>query len=329
MRLSIAGARKNVYLEMYIVSDDAAGRSFLAELENAAKRGVKVIALLDTIGSIGLDTDDIQELRAAGAEVLFCSFFFRRMHRKILIVDESVAFVGGVNVGKSYAKWKDLQIRLTGNIVHSMIRSFDRVYKSCGGKSDILAGYKVSRFKKARLWLVDHGIGKKTEQFKKYYEARINGARESIILVTPYLLPPRWFMACLHQALIRGVKVEIILPQQTDYAVINSINYSFASFLTERGATCYLMPGMNHAKAMLVDRREGIIGSQNLDRLSFNWNMEAGVFFHEPTMVKNLESIVSEWKAGSVIFNQGKTRLRWYDYPMAFILRLFGILPLE
>ena len=329
MQVAIAGANKSVYLQMYIVGDDPEGREFLGELENAAKRGVRVIALLDTVGSFTLDNDFVTQLRTAGVEVVFSSFFFQRMHRKVLIIDETVAFIGGVNVGKSYARWKDLQVEVKGSVVHTVLRSFVRMYKRCGGKEEFDTTVPlVGPMKKAKLWFIDHGIGKRSGLFREYYEKRLRQARSSIVLVTPYLLPPRWFIAELHQAIIRWVSVEVILPEYTDYRMINGVNRSFASFLNSIGARCYFMKGMNHAKAMIVDNREAVIGSLNLDRLSFNWNIEAGIFFSEPDMIRDLLIIVDEWKKDSRVVEKGEAKFRWYDFPVASLLRLFGFLPL-
>ena len=329
MLSAIAKATKSVYFEMYILDDDSKGVEFFNALHAAVKRNVRVIVILDVVGSYDFLSNAVSRLREVGAEVLFASFFWKRLHRKVLITDEKIAFIGGVNVGKKYARWKDLQVEITGHTVESITRSFARVYKRCGG-AHVLADMnpRYDRLKKAKLWFVDHGIGKRQHEFRKYYEERLVSARESIVFVTPYLFPPRWFIARLHQAMLRGVSVEIILPQYTDHIFVNGINRSFASCLSGLGAKCYFMEGMNHAKAVLVDRREGAIGSQNLDMLSFDWNIEAGVFFHEPHMVHELASIIDGWKKEAAAFHHGKISFHWYDIPIAFFLRLFGFLPL-
>src|SRR6185369_17828395 len=168
---------------------------------------------------------------------------------------------------------------------------------------------------------------------RKYYEERLAHARHTIVMVTPYLFPPRWLIARLHQATLRGVRVEILLPQETDHRIVNSTNRSFAAVMTELGAECYYTPTMNHAKAMLVDQghpnAEGIIGSQNLDLFSFNMNIEAGVFFNDPQMVADLAKIIEGWKAEAIMAHRKKSRFKWYDLPVAFFLRIAGLVPLE
>ncbi len=330
MLAGILGAQKSIYLEMYIFEDDVIGRSFLDELEKATLRGLKVIVVLDSVGSYWLRSKSIDRLRQAGAEVLFYSFFWRRTHRKILIIDEKTAYIGGVNIKKHFSSWKDLQIRVTGRVVRHMVNSFARVYVECGGKDNSLSGIsRQNLFRRAKLWFVERGVGRKRELLKKYYQVRMDGAKRSIVLVTPYLLPPRWLIAHLHQALLRGVSVEILLPDATDHRLANRLNRSYASFLVGLGARCYFSPGtMNHAKAMVIDNKEGLIGSQNLDFLSFDFNIEAGVFFSDPKIVQSLSRIVEKWKIGAELFDQGSSNFHWYDIVLAFMLRLFGLLPL-
>ncbi len=331
MLAGITKAEKSIYLEMYFLEDDVAGNSFLAELQKAADRGLKVIVILDMRSSHRLyNSDAISNLRKAGAEILFFSFFLRRLHRKILIIDEKTTFIGGVNIKKDFASWRDLQIRVTGRVVPHIVSSFARTYKECGGKESSLIGKnKQSVFRRAKMWFLERGIGKKTESFKKHYIQRIDHAQSSITIVTPYMLPPRWFIAHLHQALLRGVIVEIMMPVATDHAFANSLNRSYASFLTRLGVRCYFSPGaMNHSKAMLIDGREGLIGSQNMDILSFDFNAEAGIFFNDPKIVKDLSKIIEKWKSGARLSGYGLENLYWFDVVFAFTLRLFGFLPL-
>lgn len=335
---AIRGAKKSIYLEMYIFTDDREGAEFFASLETAARQGVKVVALLDVVGSWDMLSNAVARLREAGAEVLFASLFWQRLHRKVLIIDEgtthSRAFIGGVNIGKAYARWKDLLVEVHGPVVETITRSFARVYRRCGGHGVVAEiKSKAGPLKKAQAWFIDHGIGKRRHQMRTYYSERLSRARESIVMVTPYLFPPRWMIARLHQAILRGVRVEILLPRETDHRIVNSTNRSFAAVMTELGATCYFTEGMNHAKAMLVDQgtthAEGIIGSQNLDLFSFNMNIEAGVFFNDPQMVSDLASIIEGWKAEALPAYRKRAAFKWYDLPVAFFLRIAGLVPVE
>jgi cardiolipin synthase A/B len=329
MLTDIATARTSVYIQMYILEADVHGKKFVAELEAAAKRGARVIILLDSLGSMSFPSEASERLRSAGAEILFYSFFFQRMHRKILIVDERIAFVGGVNIAKAFASWKDLQVRLTGRAIRSMLRSFGRVYVECGGKGvvPVPAGPHPGLSRGRDMRFIEHRSVGRIRELRRYYVKQLQGARESIVMVTPYLLPPRWLLAQIHQALLRGIKVEFLIPATTDHAFSSAVNRIYAPVLTRLGARCFVAPSMNHAKAMLIDGKEGIIGSQNLDLLSFDWNIEAGVFFEDSRMVQELSEIIIRWKAESVPFEASAMPAHWFDGFLRFFLKICTLVP--
>lgn len=327
MLSAITGAKKSIYLEMYIFQGDTKGYDFLSILKEKARNGADVILVLDSFGSSGLSSSAVRDLRSAGAEVLFFSYWFRRLHRKILIVDEKVVFLGGVNIGGIFAPWKDMQLRVGGKkIVSSSLRSFARVYKECGGKNkEILARVRKEPFlKKTKTWFIEHGIGGKWLQIREHYEEHIGKAEHSITLVTPYFFPRRWLIARLHEAVLRGVSVEIIIPKNTDHGwFMDRVNYFQLAFFTKLGAVGFLSLEMNHAKILLIDDCIGMVGSGNLDPLSFGWNAEAGVFFERPAMVRDLRKILEAWKTESDPFTLEMFQPRWHDVFLAFFRRLF------
>ncbi|MCK9351484.1 MAG: phosphatidylserine/phosphatidylglycerophosphate/cardiolipin synthase family protein [Candidatus Paceibacterota bacterium] len=323
---AIASAKKSIYLEMYIFQNDTVGYNFFAVLEKKAREGVRVVLILDSFGSFGVDSRAIDGLRKAGGEVLFFSYWFRRLHRKTLIVDESVVFLGGVNIRGTYAPWKDLQVRVTGRkILSSSLRSFARVYKECGGKSeDIRARLgKKPILRKARTWFTEHGIGGKWLEIREQYEQHIAKAQHSITVVTPYFFPRRWLLARLHEAILRGVRVEIIIPEKTDYGIVNHMNYFQIAFFAKLGAIAYLSHEMNHAKALLIDDTIGMVGSGNLDPISFGWNAEAGVFFTRSAMIRDLRKILEDWKSDADVFVPEMFKPKWYDIFLDLLRRIF------
>jgi len=327
MLSTISGAKKSIYLEMYIFQGDTKGYDFLSILKEKAQSGVRVILILDSFGSSGLSSLAVRNLRLSGAEVLFFSYWFRRLHRKILIIDEKVVFLGGVNIGGVFALWKDMQLQVSGKkIISSSIRSFARVYKECGGKKmEMLSRIgKEPILKKTKTWFIEHGIGGKWLQIREHYEEHIDKAEHSITLVTPYFFPRRWLIARLHEAILRGVLVEIIIPQHTDHGwLMDRINYFQLSFFTKLGTLCFLSQEMNHAKILLIDDRVGMVGSGNLDPISFGWNAEAGVFFERPAMVRDLRKILEVWKSESVPFSLDMFQARWNDIFLTLFRRLF------
>jgi len=327
MLSAISSAKKSIYLEMYIFQDDTKGYDFLSVLEKKAKEGVHVVLVLDSLGSFGLSSEAVHSLRVSGVEVLFFSYWFRRLHRKILIVDEKVVFLGGVNIGGVYAPWRDLQVRVAGRkMLASSMRSFARVYHECGGKNTTLLSLLGPRplFRKTKTWFAEHGISGKWIEIRQQYEKHISEAKNSIILVTPYFFPRRWLVARLHEAILRGVMVEIIVPKDTDHGwIMNRINYFQLSFFERLGAIGYLSNEMNHAKVLLIDNTVGMVGSGNLDPLSFGWNAEAGVFFARPAMIRDLHKILNEWKEEAVLLTPLTFQPRWYDFLLEILRRIF------
>lgn len=300
---AMAAARQSIYLEMYIFLDDTeTTHDFFSLLEAKARAGLEVVIVADYFGSYSLSAKAIKALRAAGVEFLYFNHWFRHTHRKILIIDQKVAFLGGVNIARKISNWLDLQIRLEGHIVEPLLKSFAHAYELAGGKREAILQFRRRLLtKKIKSWVTDNlGVVNRPYYLNNYYKTRLSEAQRSITIVTPYLLPPHWLIRLLDEAAQRGVQVEVLIPNDTDIKPINRVNYLNACRLASFGARVYLMPAMNHAKIMIIDGQEGVIGSQNMDVLSFNFNIEAGVFFRQKDLIDDLARIVTHWKEGAV-----------------------------
>ena len=325
MLVAIDSAHEHIYLEMYILADDTLGFDFLSALAKKASEGVRVHIVLDFIGSFSLANRAIEGLRESGAEVLFYSYWFKRTHRKILIIDEQQVFLGGVNISGKSALWRDLQIELRGKrIAQSMIASFALVYRDAGGKDPLISAHakKPPILRRARYWFVEHGVGKKRSALHTYYIDHIDQASKSISLVTPYFIPHRWLVAHLHAALLRGVRVTITVPRHTDYWIIDRVNQHFLAQAHNLGAVCLISKAMNHAKAMLIDEKVGLVGSNNLDALSFDWNIEGGIFFDDKRMTARLGQIIHGWEYEAIPFERTQ-KPHWYDPLIVLFLGMF------
>ena len=131
-------------------------------------------------------------------------------------------------------------------------------------------------------WIVEPPPASKKFRFKRIYKKYLNQAESSLILITPYFIPKRWLRAALHQAVLRGVKVEVLIPEHTDNGfIMNRVNYFYIYKLSKLGVKFYMEKNMNHAKAIIIDQKEAMVGSQNLDFLSFDLNSEIGIFFKD------------------------------------------------
>ena len=323
---ALDGARTSIYIEMYIFLDDTRQtHDFLGKLKEKAMAGLHVVIIADAYGSISLKSVSVAELKAAGVEFIFFSRWLRRTHRKLVIIDEKIAFFGGVNIENKIRYWHDLQIRLKGRVVRPLLRSFTYTYQQCGGKDEhILARSRLPLVKKIKSWVIDTWeFGERQYNLNDYYRRKLAEAENSIKIVTPYLLPPRWLLISLDNAIHRGVKVEIFIPEDTDIKFLNQINHANAGRLAAIGVEFYLMPSMNHAKVMIIDDKEALVGSQNLDILSFHFNLELGVFFEQKQAVADLEKIWRRWRNASRRPNFESARLAWHRRFFTAILRIF------
>ncbi len=321
-----SNAKKSIYLEMYIFQDDMKEFDFSNLLKEKGRQGLRVRLILDSLASAGLSEDAVRELEGAGVEILYQSYLLHRMHRKVLVVDERIAFIGGVNLHQTSRFWNDLMVRIKGTLVRKVVRSFVKSYINAGGKDPALLGQN-SKITETKMnnWIVEHSPVKKKFSFKRIYKRYLNKAEKSIILITPYFIPKRWLSAALHQAVLRGVNVEALVPKSTDHFFVDRVNYFYIYKLSKLGIKFYLEPKMNHAKAIIIDGKEGMVGSQNLDFLSFDFNSEVGIFFKDSEAVSKLCSIAKEWQKDAVLFDYKTYRPKWFDYILSPLINLFNL----
>lgn len=319
-------AKRSIYIEMYIfLGDTYQTHDFFKILEEKAKSGLNVIVIVDAYGSSNIKPTAVASMREAGVEFIFFSRWLKRTHRKLIIIDEELAFLGGVNIYKKITNWQDLQMRLVGKVVKPLLRSFAKSYERCGGKNhEVIACSSAPLVKKVKAWVLDSWEGEnKQSSFKNYYQKVITNAKISVEILTPYLLPPRWLLASLDNAVKRGVVVSIIIPKNTDIKILDRINFINACRLNSVGIDFYFTPQMNHGKAMIIDNQEAVIGSQNLDILSFEYNLEIGVFFSQKKEVEALSQIFKVWRDQSQKLELDFKKLNVFDRLLAFIFRLF------
>ncbi|MDD5721208.1 MAG: phosphatidylserine/phosphatidylglycerophosphate/cardiolipin synthase family protein [Candidatus Pacebacteria bacterium] len=327
MFADMSRAEKSIFLEMYIFVDDMSEFNFLKLLKEKAESGVKVKIIIDSFGSSDLSKEGILSLKNAGAEIIFFSHIFYRTHRKVLIVDEKVAFIGGVNFEEKMNKWMDLVVRVEGSLVKSITRSFSKAYANYGGKDQaLIALNKEIVFSKAKTWVMEHFPISNKYHLKKLYKEALRDSETSVLLVSPYFTPKRWLMGAIHQAVLRGVKVEVLIPKTTDHFLVDRVNHFYIYKMSKLGVKFFLEPKMNHAKALIVDEKEGMIGSNNLDFFSFELNSEIGVFIKDTQVIHKLLKITNEWKEESVLFDPNSYNPKWIDRILSPLIRLLFFL---
>ena len=288
---AIAAAKTCVCLETYILSDDGTGQQFADALSERARHGVAVRLLYDSIGSLGLSRTYLRGLRESGVETLEYHpvapwkprfGINRRDHRKILVVDHRLAFTGGLNISDEYRPaseggdgWYDLHCRVRGPIVGDLARLFRRVWVREGG-SHFQVPRHVPRIEGGSLArVISNRKFRQRRKIRRAYLYAINRARETIFLKNAYFIPDRGIRRALRKAVKRGVRVRVIVPENSDVPItLYAGQYLFARLL-RHGIELLAWPEtMMHAKTAVIDCTWSAIGSYNLDNRSLQYNLE-------------------------------------------------------
>ena len=315
MKTEIQKAQTSIYWEVFILKDDEIGNKFIDLLIEKAKQGLDVKLILDAMGSFGLSSLAEGRMKGSGIEVLWFNRlkptadfkdWFRRLlkrnHRKVLVIDEKVAFIGGVNVHVESSKWDDLNLKLEGKVVRSLLYGFAKTYcKSGGSKKNVkhLIHPKLEKLQEeiSSIEYITNSPSYKIKRSKlrKLYLQALGAAKETFTLITPYYVPDRKFLEMIARAHKKGVKVNIILPVRSDHKIMNYIAQAFYDLTVRAGAKIYLLKDFNHSKAFSVDDKIGVVGSSNLNSRSWYIDEESGVKFNEKNMVGDLNSILDNW----------------------------------
>lgn len=312
MHQAIFAAQKSIYWEVYIFVDDEVGEKFLKTLEEKARAGVDVKIIIDALGSFNLSKKRLEMLRNSGVDVrLFqerkpwrgLSRLFARSHRKVLIVDERIGFIGGVNVQKQMKDWLDIHLKIEGKVVRSLLRSFARMYILCGGEKEKvkhLLSYKFRIRERSRIrFIFDQGYDEKSNARDKYSEALLK-ARERVILFSPYYFPDKEFLKALWNARKRGIRVDLLIPFRTDLRIVTYAAYAWFSLMKRYGVKVHLIKSMMHGKGVVVDDDWAMVGSSNLEHTSFYDSYEANVQIHDKEFVQKIKIILENWMKKSV-----------------------------
>lgn len=289
---AISGARRSVCLETYIIEPDNTGKRFAEAMVAAAGRGVVVRLLYDAVGGFELTSAFLRRLRDAGVEIV--EFhpvapwrqrwnLSRRDHRKILVVDDAIGFLGGVNISDDYASeeaggsgWRDVHCEIRGPAVLELARLFRRVWTREGGKSYPLTDRRAEDIGDgAAVRIVDNRKYRKRWAIRRAYTTAINAASESIAISNAYFLPDRGVRLALERAVERGVEVKVIVPEHSDVKAIQYAGEYMYGRLIRSGIEILCWPRtMMHAKTAVIDRKWSAIGSYNLDNRSLIYNLE-------------------------------------------------------
>ena len=288
---AIDRAAASVALEMYVIKDDATGRELREHLVNAAKRCIPVLVLADAWGSVNLQDSFWDELRSAGGAVRWFHPLLKglipfRNHRKLLLIDDALAFLGGINIADEYYRgsgneppWRDNVLEISGTEAARLRRSFARMWSRAGSpyrRWFLRLGryHRVKDLDGGRVRFLESGPENPMRQVRRAYRQLIQDAERSIDLAMGYFYPHGSMLRTLKRAAKRGVPVRLLFSQKTDVPIARWAARGLYGRLLHAGIEVWeYKPAMLHAKLAVVDDTV-VAGSANLDIRSGRINYE-------------------------------------------------------
>ena len=301
-------ARQNIHVEYYMINNDVIGNQFIDVLCRKSKARVKVRVIFDPVGS-NISRSMISKMEDAGIVIYkympvlwtrFANKINYRDHRKIVVIDGTVGYVGGMNVADHYINgegktfWRDTHLRIEGDAVNTLQMLFllswyfvsDQLLKldtkvfnaSNTGRSGVFMG------------ILGSSPDSDSESMMEAYFSMITNARDEVLISTPYFIPNESILTALKTAAKSGVKVKIVMPKKADSFFVNAAGQTFIDDLVEQGVEFYLYnKGVIHSKVIIVDECLCTIGSANMDYRSFEQNSEVNAFIYNHSIANEMK----------------------------------------
>ena len=341
LKKDLLGAKESINLQYYIFRDDKLGNEIADILMEKAKEGVTVRVLYDHVGSFSVRRKFFRRMEEAGVQshpffrVSFPKFASRvnwRNHRKVVVVDNAIGYIGGMNIADRYIHgtpenagiWRDTHLRVEGPIVADMFYSFAVDWNFLKSKKDvtpipppILSTDPVIR--NIPLQMVTSGPTDRWGNIALIFEKAILAAKKSIYIETPYFLPTDFLLKALQTAALSHVDVRILIPRRSDSRLLSVASYSFISECLESGIKVYLYnAGMLHAKNMIIDDDFVTTGSANFDFRSFEHNFEGNLLIYDNAVNRRMKDIFfqdlnSSTKVTLTAWKSRPRRLRMFE----------------
>ena len=303
MLTAIQNAKETIYFESYIWKSDVLGEKFKEAVIAKAREGVQVLLIYDAFGNLVVPRkfkkypDDLENLhvlpfwRPQGLIQYLWIGNFKFDHRKILVTDNEVAFVGGYNIGELYrTEWRDTHMRVTGEYVHNLAHSFVKFWNH--HRRDRPEIVEPSPPWKGNFRVHRNNPNQKNYPIRSMYLHAIEHAQEYIRFTNAYFVPDPSIRQAIIDAAKRGVRVEILVPWQSNHVIADWLGrHSFDKYL-EAGCRLYGYDGeMIHSKTATVDGIWTTIGTANLDQLSLTWNHEINVEIFDSGVAEQMDQI--------------------------------------
>ncbi len=316
---AIEGARERVLFESFIVKDDEVGRRFKAALVAAAERGVEVFVIYDVFANLVVPraffdfppSVNVVRYPALNPGMLLLDVRKSgRDHRKLLVVDGEVGFVGGYNVGSLYAtQWRDTHLRVRGPSAWELENAFVDFWNQHRAPTQPALPEHGSTLWEPSLRVHRNVPSQLIYPIRGMYLEAIDRACEHISITQPYFIPDRAMVRALLAAARRGVDVRLLVPAASNHVITDWLSRGFYEALLEGGITIWRYEGaMIHAKTMTVDGRWSTIGTANIDRLSLTGNYEVNVELFDRGIAEHLDHVFATDLSNATQLTQAE----WY-----------------
>jgi cardiolipin synthase A/B len=307
---AIRESEKYLCVCFFIIQNDTLGRCFKDALIERARAGVKVYFLFDEIGSHKLPRRFLNDLKEAG---IVCHSFginrhwwsrlqlnFRN-HRKIIVSDGRVAFIGGFNVGDEYlvgdsilGMWRDTHLQIKGPMVQAVQMVFlEDWYWACGGTPELRWANHPETADQVGA-IIPTGPADPADSWQLVVAEAANSARSKLWIASPYFVPDEGVLTALQAAAIRGVDVRILIPERADHLLVWLSAFSYYEQSIPYGVRIFrYQRGFLHQKVMLIDERLAAVGTANLDNRSFRLNFEITAFCVDKGFIDEVEHMLA------------------------------------
>ena len=320
-------AEKYVYIETFRIGNDVIGERFRRALTTKAKQGVEVKILIDYWGAGSANHDFFKEMIAAGGELrLFEKIRYntdlftkghRRNHRKLLLIDNKISWIGSSNLTGYNLNWRESQLRMKGQICKTFVKLFMEDYRMYN-KYKFNIAYKTRLVKTDGFEIVRDVPSITFKRINQKFATMIRSAKKRVLIETPYFLPGFSLRRAMVEAVKKGVEVVVIIPKRSDVSLIDILRNKYLGPLYQKGVKFnFYEPNNLHAKLMLVDDEYFAIGSSNFDYRSFRYMFEIMLFGFDKEIAAQIKVHIYKTLQSSSSFNHSS----WLKRP--YINRIF------
>ena len=326
---ALRSAKQYIHLQSYILEEGKLADELLEILTQKIKEGVTVRIIYDAVGSWSLSKKFLKKMETAEIQVFpfmpvhfgrFANKINFRNHRKVIVIDGIIGFTGGINISDKYIygdeegrDWRDTHLRLEGPAVSSLQMVFLSDWFFVSGeylfeKKDFFPKEKKGG---TPVQIVTSGPDSDYSSIKQEYFALINSAQQYIYIWTPYFIPGENIMFSLKTAALSGVDVRIILPDESDSALLKWSTRSYVEELLETGVKIYFYKaGFLHSKVLVSDDIVASVGTANVDERSFDSNFEVNAMIYDVAICKELKRdfLIDQAKSEPILFHAFQLR---------------------